>query len=454
MPTRPDLSRRRFIQTAGTSTALLAAPRWLNADDAARKPNIVMILVDDLGYGDLSCYGAPDLKTPNIDALMSAGMRFDAFYANSPVCSPTRAALLTGRFSDMVGVPGVIRTDRANSWGRLADVPLLPAMLKKAGYHSACIGKWHLGLGKPDLPQDRGFDHFKGFLGDMMDDYVTHRRHGNNYMRDGEKEIDPEGHATDLFTGWACEYIAARGKAKEPFFLYLAYNAPHTPLQPAKEWLEKARARGLDGKRAQLAALIEHLDAGIGKVLDQLKQTGVADETLVVFASDNGGQADAAARNAPWTGSKCQMFEGGIRVPMCAVWPRAIKPGSRSDRVALMMDLFPSFCEAADVKVEHEIDGVSILPDWKGRELKEDARTLVWVRREGGACKGQAHYAIRQGTWKLLQNTPFEELRLYNLKEDPREQNPLPKAHAMYAQMEKELKAHLVRASKVSWQPR
>ena len=207
----------------------------------AQQPNIVLILVDDLGYGDLGIYGASDMQTPALDSLASSGLRFTQFYANSPVCSPTRASLLTGRYPPMAGVPGVIRTHAANNWGALSeDVTLLPAMLRRRGYHTAMVGKWHLGLAAPDRPIDRGFDHFEGFLGDMMDDYYTHLRHGLNYMRYNEEVIEPEGHATDLFSDWAVRYIESRTVSTAPFFLYLAYNAPHTPIQPPDEWVRRS----------------------------------------------------------------------------------------------------------------------------------------------------------------------------------------------------------------------
>jgi len=242
--------------------------------------NILMILVDDLGYGDLSSYGATDLKTPHIDQLVAEGMRFDNFYANCPVCSPTRASLLSGRYPDLVGVPGVIRTHMTNNWGYLApQAVLLPKLLEPAGYHTAIVGKWHLGLASPNTPNERGFDHFQGYLGDMMDDYYKHRRHGINYMRLDDKEIDPPGHATDLFTQWAIDYIRSRAKKNQPFFLYLAYNAPHTPIQPPIEWIERVKKRepGISDKRAKLVALIEHLDDGIGKVISALKDCGISD---------------------------------------------------------------------------------------------------------------------------------------------------------------------------------
>ena len=182
------------------------------------KPNILFILVDDLGWGDLSCQYAADLRTPNIDAIFETGVRCDNFYANSNVSSPSRAALMTGRFPAMVGVPGVIRTQPRQSWGYLSPSAVtMPQMLKRAGYQTALVGKWHLGLESPNLPNERGFDHFQGFLGDMMDDYNTHRREGHNYMFLNDREIDPEGHATDLFATWGAEYIArqAAGETRQ-----------------------------------------------------------------------------------------------------------------------------------------------------------------------------------------------------------------------------------------------
>ena len=186
----------------------LAAVQPVYAEESLPRPNVLLILVDDLGYGDLACQGADDMRTPHIDRLAASGMTFTNFYANCPVCSPTRAALLTGRYQDLVGVPGVIRTHPGNNWGYLRhDAVLLPAAMAKAGYHTAMVGKWHLGLAAPNLPNDRGFAHFRGFLGDMMDDYYNHRRHGINYMRKNKTTIDPKGHATDLFSQWAVDYL-------------------------------------------------------------------------------------------------------------------------------------------------------------------------------------------------------------------------------------------------------
>ncbi len=450
-------TRREFLGVMGTGAAALAAGRRCAAESTpSGKPNILCILVDDLGYGDLSCYGAKDLRTPHLDRLVASGMRFDRFYANCPVCSPTRASLLTGRYPDLVGVPGVIRTMAGRNFGHLSPgAVLLPAVLKRAGYDTAIVGKWHLGLGSPNTPNERGFDHFHGFLGDMMDDYYSHRRHGINYMRRDATEIDPPGHATDLFTQWSVEYLRQRGKAKRPFFLYLAYNAPHTPIQPPKAWLERVKRRepGIAEKRAKLVALIEHLDDGIGKVLATLESTGLARNTLVVFSSDNGGQCSVGSSNGPLSGGKQDMLEGGIRVPTCAVWPGKIPAGSCSDRVALTMDLFPTFCEASGARFDHEIDGRSILPTLLGRRQPEEDRFLFWVRLEGGKrYQGKPYYAARHGEWKLLQNTAFEPLRLYNLKDDPREARPLGEEHAAYQRLHAALQAHIKQASAVPWQ--
>ena len=451
------MKRRDLLKTVGIAivVALVPACQGFAQTGPASKPNVLVILVDDLGYGDLACYGAQDMRTPKLDQLMSRGMRFDNFYANCPVCSPTRASLLTGRYPDLVGVPGVIRTHVKNSWGKLSEhAVMLPTMLKQAGYHTAIVGKWHLGLESPDKPNERGFDHFWGFLGDMMDDYWNHRRCGNNYMRLNEEVIDPEGHATDLFTAAAVDYIKGRQNQSQPFFLYLAYNAPHTPIQPPDEWLNKVKQREKDisEKRAKIVALIEHLDDGIGKVIDALEATDLAKDTLVIFSSDNGGHLAAGASNGVLNGGKQQMYEGGIREPTCAVWPGKIKAGSRCDRVAVTMDIYPTVCEVAGVAIPHKIDGRSFLPTLLGQDVQEEERMLFWVRREGNVYGGRAYYAARQGNWKLLQNLPFEPMQLYNLKDDPHEDNPLRLNHPMYRKLFSELQNHISRSGALPWQ--
>ena len=425
----------------------------------AQPPNLVVILVDDLGYGDLSSYGASDLQTPAIDALAASGMRFDRFYANSSVCSPTRASLLSGRYPPMAGVPGVIRTRAEDSWGALSeDVILLPEMLRRKGYHTAMVGKWHLGLYAPDRPIDRGFDVFEGFLGDMMDDYYNHRRRGINYMRRNDEVITPEGHATDLFSSWAVRYIESRTASEAPFFLYLAYNAPHTPIQPPESWLQRVRERepGLDEDRARLVALIEHMDDGIGQVLEAIETNGYADNTLVVFTSDNGGQLDVGADNGPLRDGKQSMYEGGLRVPAAVVWPGVIEPGSRSDYLALTMDLYPTLLDAAGVPVTHLIDGRSFLPTLRGEDQPWQDRYLFFSRREGNLrYNGKTIEAVRHGPWKLLQNSPFTALELYNLQEDPLEtSNRAADEPDVFNRLAAALRVYLQEGGKVPWQRR
>lgn len=434
---------------------ILVLLSWVSVMSAGR-PNIVLIMVDDLGYGDLKCYGAPDIQTPNIDSLMARGMRFDQFYANCTVCSPTRASLLTGRYPDLAGVPGVIRQWAPDSWGYLDPAaPTLSGYLRKAGYRTGMVGKWHLGFESPNIPNDRGFDFFHGFLGDMMDDYWTHLRGGENWMRRNREVIEPEGHATDLFSAWSASYIREHAKGEKPFFLYLAYNAPHFPIQPPEEWLTRLKKREphLSEKRARNAAFVEHLDSGVGHVLKAVQEAGISEDTIVIFTSDNGGSIPHSQSNGLLRGGKQDHWEGGIRVPTCVVWPGRI-PVMRSDEMGMTMDFLPTLCEIAGASVDGQVDGVS-LGDILLRGGKADReRTYVWVRREGNRrYQGRAYYAIRQGPWKLQQSSPFEPMSLVNLEEDPFEQNPFPPSGKIADQLRRKLMDHLQRSGGVPWQP-
>lgn len=445
-----------LLATFAATTALSPV-----AAQESRRPNIVVILVDDLGAGDLACYGATDMQTPAIDRLTARGMKFTRAYANCPVCSPTRAALLSGRYPELVGVPGVVRTHSPkDSWGYLAPGSvLLPQALKQAGYRTACIGKWHLGDRPECLPNAKGFEHFRGFLGDMMDDYFHHRRAGRNYMRHDREIVDPKGHATDVFTDWAVDYLRARGRdgaERRPFFLYLAYNAPHTPIQPPTDWLAKVRARAprMSLQRARLVALIEHLDAGVGRVVDALDDAGLTDDTLVVFTSDNGGQLGVGADNGDLRGGKQDMYEGGLRVPQAAVWPGHIAAGARTDQSTLSMDLFATCCAVAGVEPGPDVDGVSILPTLRG-EPQTIQRDLFWTRKEGNQrYMGQSVWAVRSNGWKLLQNDPQRPFELYHLAEDPREARDVRTQHPkVYRELSRKLRAHIQRGGAVPWQP-
>ena len=421
------------------------------------RPNMLVILADDLGYGDLETCGATDMQTPHLNQLFAAGMRFDSFYANCPVCSPTRAALLSGRYQDFVGVPGVIRTHPENSWGYLSpNATLLPKIAQQAGYHTAIVGKWHLGLESPNTPLERGFDHFHGFLGDMMDDYYNHRRHGNNYMYHDQKEIDPPGHATDLFTQWAVDYLNERSESDKPFLLYLAYNAPHTPIQPPEDWLKNVTERELDidPQRAKLVALIEHMDDGIGKVLAALRANGQADNTIVVFTSDNGGQLNVGANNGPLRDGKQSVYEGGLKVPTAIVWPGHIKPAGRNRFQAMSMDILPTLFDAANIDIAHDIEGKSFLNLLLEKDQTALRSQMFFSRREGGLrYGGKTIEAVIDAEWKLLQNSPFAPLELYNLKNDPQEENDLAESHkAQVNRLNAAMRAQLQKGGQVPWQ--
>jgi arylsulfatase A-like enzyme len=420
-------------------------------------PNVLLILADDHGYGDISVHGGPSIQTPNIDRIAAEGARFSKFYANSSVCSPSRASLMTGRYPDRAGVPGVIRTHPENSWGYFRqDAVTLPSALKQKDYRTALIGKWHLGLEPENHPCKRGFDHFHGFLGDMMDDYYTHLRHNINYMRHGFDTIDPRGHATDLFTEWSMDFIRAQAQSSQPFFLYLAYNAPHTPIQPPDNWVERVQEREPDisPQRAKYIALVEHMDAGIGRVLDTLVETDQLSNTLVIYTSDNGGSMDVGAHNGPLRGQKGEMYEGGIRVPTCAMWPGHIPEGYVTDQVALLMDLFPTVCEVAGAPITHEIEGRSIWQTLQGEQQDFSERILYWLRREGGQrFLGQSQHAVRHGDIKLLHNSPFEPLELYDLSSDPLETtNGASTQEELFREMSQLFQTETQKAGSIPWQ--
>ncbi len=409
-------------------SALLLIPLFSNSQQKKRQPNIVIILTDDEGYHDVSYYGTPDIRTPNIDQLCKDGIRFDNFHANSSVCSPSRASLLTGRYPEMVGVPGLIRNIPEDNFGYLTPgVQLLPDLLKKVSYKTAIIGKWNLGLESPNLPNEKGFDYFHGWLDDMMEDYWKHLRNGKNFLRENEKEIHAEGHVTDLFTNWAVDYVNQQKKNEQPFFLYLAYTAPHAPIQPTPEFLARVKDRQpqISDKRAKLVALIEQMDDGVGKVIKSLKENKLYENTVIVFVSDNGGQLEMGANNGPLRDGKGSMYEGGLKIPAFIEWPNHIQPGSQSNEKLVLMDIYPTLAEIAGVNINHKIDGVTFLPILKDSKTQLAPRPLFFIRREGFGFGGKTSNAVVNGNMKLLQTNPFQPLEMYDLSKDPLEQQNL-----------------------------
>lgn len=429
------------------------------AKATADRPNILVIMVDDLGYADLSAYGSTDLETPHLDQLVSEGMRFNQFYSNSPVCSPTRAAFLTGRFPELVGMHGVTRLRPEDSWGYLApDAIMLPELFREAGYSTTLIGKWHLGLDEPNRPNQRGFDEFHGFVLGMMDDYWEHSRQGMQQMRRNETPIHPVGHATDLITEWSIEAMQRDTAKSRPFFQFLAYNAPHFPVQPPIEWLERVQARepGLSETRALMVAFVEHLDHAIGQVLQAVDELGIRNNTIVVFTSDNGGLVKVGSNNGPLRGGKAQVYEGGIMVPTCIRLPNHIEANQTTDFKAMTMDLLPTIAELCGIAIEHEIEGDSFAELLLTGEQTPFDRAVYhrWLQ------KHQTKEYIREGDWKLLRD-PWQpedqrediNYELYNLAEDPYETNDLAatmpeKVNELAAKLE----AHVERARQVEWQ--
>jgi arylsulfatase A-like enzyme len=425
---------------------------------AAVRPNLVLILTDDHGVGDVSAYRKADVQTPHIDRLASQGMRFTHMRANATVCSPSRAALLTGKYPDRVGVPGVIRTRPEDSWGWFDPrAATLPDLLRRSGYHTALVGKWHLGLKSPNTPNERGFEFFHGFLGDMMDSYTTHEREGHNYLRRNAQPITPKGHATDLFTDWAVEYLEERAsRRRQPFFLMLAYTAPHFPIEPPEAWLARVRKRdpSLSDARARNVALVEHLDHGIGRVLNRLEAFGLGGNTVVVFTSDNGGSLPHGQSNDPWRDGKQSHYDGGLRVPFLVRWTGVVPPSSQSDHAGLTFDLFPTFLELAGVQLPPGLDAVSLFPILKGGRMSAGARDLYFVRREGGRYGGNSYEALIRGRWKLLRNDPYSPFELYDLDSDPSETKNVAGQHPdRVRELSEVLREHVRRGGQVPWQP-
>ena len=273
-------------------------------------------------------------------------------------------------------------------------------------------------------------------------------------LRLNKMEINPQGHATDIFSDWAIDYINDKAGKKDPFFLYLAYNAPHFPIQPPPEWLEKVKKREgkIDEKRAKNVALVEHLDYNIGKVIESLKKTGQYENTVILFSSDNGGHLPSGASNGNLRGGKQDWYEGGIKVPTCLVWDGTINKGV-SNQFGLTMDLYPTICSIAGLAVNHVIDGIDLMPGILGKgKAEEDNRMVYFMRREGGIYGGLCYYAARKGAYKLVQNTPFEKYQLFNLESDPLEKNPMDVGLPQFKELMFGLSQHIRKAGAIPWE--
>lgn len=411
-----------------------------------RRPNVVIFLADDLGCHDLGCWGASDLKTPNIDSLAASGARFTNWYSAAPVCAPSRAALLTGRYPIRAGVPD-------NGQPLRASEQTIASALKPAGYATALIGKWHLGATPETDPNAHGFDRFFGFHSGCID-YFSHRYYWGeprtvNYhdlWRDRTEIFEDGQYTTDLFAREAAAFV--RERRQDPFFLYMPFNAPHYPMHAPARYRE--RFAGLDPERRTYAAMIAAMDDAVGQVMSLLRDSRLLENTLVFFTGDNGATREkragldqkpaTAGNNAPFRGNKFSAFDGGMHVPMAMSWPGVIPQGQVLSTLGSHLDLLPTICKAAGAPLPagRTLDGADALPMAVSRAASpHDA--IYW--------SSGRQLAVRRGPWKLVRNgqtydgtpegsKPLEgddALFLSNLEDDPGESKNLRHEHANIA---------------------
>ncbi len=399
------------------------------------RPNIILIMADDLGYGDIGCYGNTSIKTPSLDKMAAEGLKFTDFHSNGAVCSPTRAALLTGRYQQRSGLEGVIYArGETRKEGLDAKEFTFADYLKSVGYTTGIVGKWHLGYYIDFNPKYQGFDYFRGYVSGNVD-YQSHIDGSGipDWWHDLEKK-EEKGYVTDLITDYALEFIE-KNKG-QPFCLFVAHEAPHYPFQGRQDKADRqpgvrflAQGTRRDKKRAY-REMVEIMDEGIGRIIEKVKAVGLNEKTLIFFCSDNGGFAEVA-NNGELKGAKGSLWEGGHRVPAIAYWPGYIEPGSTTDETVMSMDLFPTFVNLSKAPIEKNFgfDGVDLT-----RLLIEDKsleeRSVFWRYRD--------QKVARNGDWKLLVQN--DTTYLYNLKSDLAEQNNLAESEINIAsQLELEL---------------
>jgi arylsulfatase A len=439
-----------------TTVLVLAVSPALGREERTVRPNVVIILADDLGWADLGCYGSKYHKTPNLDRLAAEGMRFTDAYAACPVCSPSRAAILTGKYPARLNLtdwlPG--RPDRPDqqllrpiiNQQLPAEQTTLAAVLKKAGYVTGHVGKWHLG-GKGSLPQDRGFD--VNVAGDAAGSprsyFAPYKGRDGRFIPGLERAAEGE-YLTDRLTAEAEQFIDAN--RDKPFFLYLAHYAVHIPLKAKEELIRKYKP-GRPGEQGNpiYAAMIESLDDGVRRILKKLDDCKLAERTIVVFTSDNGGlnvregPNTPATSNAPLRQGKGYLYEGGIREPLLVHWPNVVRRRSTCAVPVCGIDLFPTILEACGVKSEARVDGVSLVALLKGGEVKRDA--LYWHYPHYSNQGGKPGAAIRAGDYKLIEFYEDGRLELYDLKNDVSESHNLV--------MDKPMKARELSAKLGAW---
>lgn len=386
--------------------------------DTARRPNIVFILADDLGYADIGCYGRPEVSTPNIDGIAARGVRLRHGYANSAVCSATRLALITGRYQYRLPLgleePLAGKTDL----GLPPEHPTLPSILKQAGYATALVGKWHLGMRPAFGPTLSGYDCFFGIRTGAVDYYTHLNPRGGADLWDGEETVTRDGYLTDILGQRAVETVNDSVASGRPFLLSLHFNAPHWPWEAPGDRVEAERLRGGNlrhydgGTQRTYYRMIEAMDLQIGRVLQAIEAAGQTDNTIVVFTSDNGGERFSATW--PFVGMKTELLEGGLRVPTVVCWPARIPAGQVSDQVAISMDWMPTLLAAAGLAPDpgYPSDGMNLLPVLESPGASAPRR-LFWRYRHN------QQRACRDGDYKFLKIR--DNTFLFNVVEDPRE---------------------------------
>ena len=413
---------------------------------AGKRPNIVLILADDMGYADIGVHGCEDISTPHIDRIAREGVRFTSAYANGSYCTPTRVALMSCRYQQRSG-----NDDLPQVTGPLPlKIKTLADRLNKAGYLTGMVGKWHLGSKSGYAPLERGFDEFFGFLGGGHMYLPNPKGYTSGYNEPIVRQttaVPYPSYLTDAFGDEAAAFLKRHRDIEQPLFLYLAFNAVHTPLQATDQYLD--RFSDLTGKRRTYAAMLSAMDDAIGQVLHELDASGRAENTMVIFHNDNGGpttrNAVNGSSNAPLRGSKCETFEGGIRVPLAIRWPGVIKPGTTYDQPVMTFDLSATALALAKADRE-EIDGVNLLPFLSGKKQGAPHQALFWRSRTRNN-----NYAVRRGDWKYVYSTEGTEQAgprqtpardyLFNLAEDLGEKNDLSTKHPEILQELKQLYA-------------
>ena len=452
------MERRDFLKAVGFGAVSMALPGCTNAAQrirfgAKKRPNIVYLIADDLGYAEVGCYGQKKIKTPNIDKLASQGMKFTQHYSGNPVCAPSRCVLMTGKHSGHAQVRGnkqvggtegwKLGATTGGQWPLKAGTITVAKILKDAGYRTGAFGKWGLGrVGTTGDPNKQGFDHFFGYICQRQ----AHTYYPNHLWRDGKvqwlegnKDGKEQDYSHDLIADEALKFIKTYKDG--PFFLYVPFTIPHVALQVPEDSLAEYKGKWPDppytgdkgyfphpNPRACYAAMVTRMDRDVGRIMSLLKELNLEDNTVVMFTSDNGptfnGGSDSAFFESarPLRGLKASVYEGGIRVPFIVRWPGKIKAGSRSEHICAFWDFLPTCCDTLGVDAPSDIDGISILPTLLGQRGKQRKHKYLYWELRG-------RQAVRMGRWKAVRPRPNRKIQLYDLEKDIGEQNDIADAN-------------------------